>query len=100
MSQSRCRRILYVAPSCSVHTRKWCDWFCTQGYEIHVATFDQDEINGAIMHRMGTAARPDSNDGAKLAYLAAIHELKRIESMPISFTYTMLQAMEQLPRLH
>lgn len=79
MSKSRCRRILYVAPSCSVHTRKWCDWFCARGYEVHVATFDRDEINGAITHHMGTVARPDSNDGAKLAYLAAIRELKRIE---------------------
>lgn len=78
MNEGR-RSILYVAPSCSVHTRKWCDWFSAKGYDVHVATFDQDGIDGAIVHHMGTTAKPDSADGAKLAYLTAIRELRRIE---------------------
>lgn len=71
--------ILYVAPSGSVHTQKWCEWFRNRGYEVHVATFDSDDLDGVEVHHLGVSVSPESSDRAKLAYLSAIKELRTIE---------------------
>lgn len=72
-------RILFVAPSSNVHTQKWCNWFVSRGYEVHVATFDGEEIGNVFVHHITTPANPSSSDAGKIAYLLGIDKLRQIE---------------------
>ena len=71
-------RILYIAASCSVHTQKWCQWFASRGHDVHVATFDSDEIPGVTVHHMRQSSRVGASDPRKIAYLSRAAELRRI----------------------
>lgn len=71
-------KILFIAPSSSVHTKKWCDWFSAKGCEVHVATLDSEMIPGATVHLMHQSSGPASSDFRKLTYLSCASELSRI----------------------
>lgn len=80
MSELSPCRILYIAASCSVHTQKWCRWFVSRGHDVHVATFDSDEIPGVTVHHMRQSSKPGASDPRKISYLSRACELKRIVS--------------------
>lgn len=78
MSELAPCRILYIAASSSVHTQKWCQWFAGRGHDVHVATFDSDEIPGVTVHHMKQSPKAGASDPRKIAYLSRAAELRRI----------------------
>jgi glycosyltransferase involved in cell wall biosynthesis len=43
-------RICYLANASSVHTHRWAKYFVERGHEIHVVSFENGQIPGAIVH--------------------------------------------------
>lgn len=43
-------RICYLANALSVHTQKWIKYFVERGHEVHVISFENAQITGAIVH--------------------------------------------------
>ena len=43
-------RICYLANASSVHTQRWTKYFVENGHEIHVISFENAQIAGAIVH--------------------------------------------------
>lgn len=70
--------ICYIASSKSVHTKKWCNYFSEKGYDVHVISFDCEDIPCATVHHLRQAALPGANDAKKLMYLTCGHQVSRI----------------------
>ncbi|KMT22610.1 glycosyltransferase [Clostridium cylindrosporum] len=67
-------KICYLADANSSHTRKWCDFFSSKGYEIHVISLNDGEIKGVKVHSLGI-------DNSKVAYggiFSKLNYVKRI----------------------
>ncbi|MFZ4399442.1 MAG: glycosyltransferase [Bacteroidales bacterium] len=43
-------KICFLADGQSIHTKRWCDFFSTEGHEIHLITFRQSVISSAKVH--------------------------------------------------
>lgn len=43
-------RICYLANASSVHTHRWIKYFVERGHEVHVISFENAELAGAIVH--------------------------------------------------
>jgi glycosyltransferase involved in cell wall biosynthesis len=43
-------RICYLANASSVHTQRWTKYFVERGHEVHVISFENAQIAGAIVH--------------------------------------------------
>ena len=45
-------KICFLAPANSAHTIKWCNYFVSQGHEVHVLSFTQGQIPGVQIHEL------------------------------------------------
>ncbi len=70
-------RICFLAPSNSAHTKKWCQYFLTQGHEVHVVSFCDEQIPGATVHYIPTGVATDGGDGQKLKYLLKAGQVRK-----------------------
>lgn len=71
-------KICFVAPANNYHTKKWAGWFSQRGYDVHVISFVNDNIPGAVVHYIETGSSADANDASKLRYLLHSRDIKRI----------------------
>lgn len=73
-------RICYLADASSSHTKKFCDYFIKQGYEIHVISLNKGTIEGVYTHNFDFNVKELKNDRSikKLKYLKVIKEIKKI----------------------
>ena len=71
-------RICFIAPANNYHTKKWAGWFSRKGYEVHVISFIEDIIPGAVVHYIDTGANAEGNDVSKLKYLLHARDVKKI----------------------
>ena len=71
-------RICFVAPANNYHTKKWATWFSGRGHEVHVVSFINDDIPGAIVHFIDTGVSAEDSDSSKIKYLLHAMELKKI----------------------
>lgn len=70
--------ICFLAPSNSAHTKKWCEYFASQGHEVHVISFCDEEIEGVHLHYVSTGANAGVGDVQKLKYLLQAGKVRRI----------------------
>lgn len=73
-------KICYLADANSSHTKKWCDFFSSKGYEIHVISLNNGEISGAKVHSLGIENSKVAYGGAfsKLNYVKRIFTIKKL----------------------
>lgn len=45
-------RICYLSDANSIHTKKWCNYFRSKGYEIHVISLNEGSIPGVKVHSL------------------------------------------------
>lgn len=69
-------RICYLADGKSIHTRRWCEYFLSQGFEIHLITFRATEIPGVIVHFVDCGNIEVSGNNKKV--LLKIPQIRRI----------------------
>ena len=71
-------KICFIAPADNYHTKKWCNWFCNRGHEIHVVSFTDSAIDEVTVHSLNTNVNVHGNDLSKLKYLQYAGKIKRI----------------------
>jgi len=71
-------KICFLAPANNYHTKKWCNWFASQGHEVHVVSFIKDSIDNVTVHYIDTGASSDSSDSKKIKYLLKAGQVKKI----------------------
>lgn len=71
-------KICFLAPANSAHTIKWCNYFVSQGHEVHVLSFTQGQIPGVQIHELRSKASASGGDLQKLAYLTKAGQVRRL----------------------
>lgn len=68
-------RICFVAPSSSVHTEKWCEYFASRGHEVSVISFDEVDSRCAATYHLRQNASAEDSDASKVSYLLCGRQL-------------------------
>lgn len=71
-------KICFLAPANNYHTKKWCEYFKSKGYEVHVISFIDDNIEDVSVHYIKTNVKTDDSDLKKIKYLSSIKKVKKI----------------------
>lgn len=73
-------RICYLSDASSVHTKKWCKFFSSRGYDIHVISLNDGVIEGATVHSLALKVDDIKKDSSykKGAYLKNIFKVKKL----------------------
>lgn len=75
-------KICFIADSGSYHIKKWCEWFVKNGYEVHVISFSNREIEGVYTHYIDACTNAESVDIKKIKYLFSYKKVrKKIEEI-------------------
>ena len=73
-------KILFLAPANNYHTQKWCGYFVSRGYEVHVISFFPGTIEGVTVHFLDCGVDWQQSDSKKLKYLLKTPKIRRIVS--------------------
>ena len=73
-------KILFLAPANNYHTEKWCGYFVSRGYEVHVISFFPGQIKGVQVHFLDCGVDWQQSDRKKLKYLTETPKIRRIVS--------------------
>ena len=73
-------KILFLAPANNYHTEKWCGYFVSRGYEVHVISFFPGKIEGVQVHYLDCGVDWQQSDRKKLKYLAETPKIRHIVS--------------------
>lgn len=73
-------KICYLADANSSHTKKWCNFFRDKGYEIHVISLNNGEIDGINVHSLSIEDSKVAYGGilSKASYLKKIFTIKKL----------------------
>lgn len=71
-------KILFLAPANNYHTQKWCSYFVSRGYEVHVISFFPGTIEGVTVHFLDCGVDWQQPDRKKLKYLLKTPKIRRI----------------------
>lgn len=71
-------KICIVGPANSAHILKWCTWFSTRGYEVHVISFSPGIIPGTKVHFIDAGVNTSGSDIGKLKYMLKGKQIKRL----------------------
>lgn len=71
-------KMCIVAPADNYHTHKWCKWFLEHGHTVHVVSFTNGDIPGAVVHHIDSGVNVAGGDWQKLKYLLYARKLKKI----------------------
>lgn len=71
-------KICFLAPANSAHTVKWCNYFVSQGHEVHVLSFTEGQIPGVQIHELRSNASANGGDLQKLAYLTKGGQVRKL----------------------
>ncbi len=69
-------KILFLAHSQSIHTKRWVQYFINQNWEVHIITFHPEKISGAACHYF--PAGKIKVTGNNLQYLLYIPKIIRL----------------------
>ncbi len=69
-------KICFLADGKSIHTKRWCNFFLEQGFEIHLITFRNEEIPGINVHFVDCGAIAVSGNNKKI--LLKIPTIRRL----------------------
>ena len=72
--------ICYLADASNPHTIKWCNFFKNKGYNIHVISLNDGDIEGVTVHKFSFNVKELKNESPfkKVKYITAISEIKKI----------------------
>ena len=73
-------KILFLAPANNYHTQKWCGYFVSRGYEVHVISFFPGTIDGVTVHFLDCGVDWQQSDSKKLKYLMKTPKIRKIVS--------------------
>ena len=73
-------KILFLAPANNYHTQKWCGYFVSRGYDVHVISFFPGTIDGVTVHFLDCGVDWQQSDSKKLKYLLKTPKIRRIVS--------------------
>lgn len=71
-------KILFLAPANNYHTQKWCGYFVSRGYDVHVISFFPGTIEGVTVHYLDCGVDWQQSDRKKLKYLLKTPRIRRI----------------------
>lgn len=71
-------KICLVAEANSAHIEKWCRYFLAKGHEVHVISFTNGDIPGAVIHWIDLGLEGEESDLAKLKYLTKGKKIRRL----------------------
>lgn len=72
-------KICFLADSTSAHTKKWCDYFLSRGYEIIIISLTDGNIPGCKVYNFNVGETIYNNDIKKLfSYFGKIKRVKNI----------------------
>ena len=71
-------KILFLAPANSNHTQKWAGYFISKGYDVHVISLTEGNIQGATLHILKTNTNVNASDFNKLSYLFYVKKISKI----------------------
>lgn len=69
-------KICYLADGQSIHTKRWCSFFATQGFEVHLITFRPSEVQGAKVHHIDCG--PIAVEGNNRKILLKIPKIRKL----------------------
>ena len=70
-------KILFLAPANNYHTQKWCGYFVSRGYDVHVISFFPGTIEGVTVHFLDCGVDWQQSDSKKLKYLLKTPKIRR-----------------------
>lgn len=72
-------KICYLSDANSIHTKKWCNFFVSKGYEVHVISLNYGEIKGVTIHSCNMELNKIRNGNLlnKISYLTNIKKIKK-----------------------
>ena len=73
-------KILFLAPANNYHTQKWCGYFVSRGYDVHVISFFPGTIDGVTVHFLDCGVDWQQSDSKKLKYLLKTPKIRKIVS--------------------
>ena len=73
-------KICYLTDVNSQHTEKWCKYFLEKGYEIHVISLRNGNIEGVNVHSLeiDNSVAQKENSSQKIGYLKQIRKIKKL----------------------
>ena len=74
------KTICYLADASNPHTIKWCNYFKSKGYNIHVISLNNGEIEGVTVHNFSFNVKELKNESPfkKIKYITAIGKIKKL----------------------
>ena len=71
-------RICFIGPANSAHIIKWCSWFNSKDYDVHVISFVPSTIDNVSVHLVNLGVNANGGDLRKLKYLTAGKKIRHI----------------------
>lgn len=71
-------KICYLADATNYHTKKWCNYFSKQGFEIHVISLQTGTIPGVKVHAFNETDLNERSSVSKLNYLGYRSKVKKL----------------------
>lgn len=71
-------KICFIAPANSCHTVKWCKYFLSKQYSVHVITFVFGEIDGVEVHNINFSVDPHDSDLKKIWYVFQFVKVRKL----------------------
>ena len=74
------KTICYLADASNPHTIKWCNYFKSKGYNIHVISLNDGDIEGVTVHNFSFNVKELKNESPfkKVKYITAIGKIKNL----------------------
>lgn len=61
------RKICFIAPANSIHTKKWCKWFSQRGHEVYVISLTKEDDIDANVYFLDSGSKPTRSSPEKIA---------------------------------
>jgi glycosyltransferase involved in cell wall biosynthesis len=84
-------KICFIADGNSIHSRRWIEYFCKPGNEVHVisTTFCINQIEGCIIHNLSQSNRQEANFN-KVGKLIMFQRARGTDMIPIAYLLLLL----------
>lgn len=71
-------KICFLAPANNYHTKKWCEYFTNNGYDVNVISFTDGKIDNVNVHYINCGVKTTDSDLKKIKYLFKTKQVKKI----------------------
>lgn len=84
-------KICFIADGNSIHSRRWIEYFCKPGNEVHIlsTTFCTNRMKGCTIHNLPQSGKGEGNIG-KIAKYAILQRVRESELFPIVYVLLLL----------